>query len=180
MMISSVAAPVASGPTLLNNPAVTAHMASSPMISDSGSGSSALLTPDTVTISPEGAAASAALSSAAKTASSGASDSDAGTNTDAAPDASDASTDSTSSSTSTQKSSSHGGSGGAGGGGGLSSDQISELTSTPISFTVDGVHYSGSVTSDSDGYTATASGVSGSGQSQQSAEASLEMRVVSR
>jgi hypothetical protein len=62
----------------------------------------------------------------------------------------------------------------------MSASQISELTSTSFSVSVDGKQYSGSV-SESDGeYTATAagvSGVSGGGSSESSAENALEMRL---
>jgi hypothetical protein len=62
----------------------------------------------------------------------------------------------------------------------MSAAQISSLMSTSFSVTVDGKHYSGSVSQENGQYSASASGVtgvSGSGSSETSAENALEMRL---
>lgn len=64
----------------------------------------------------------------------------------------------------------------------MTASQIDSLISTSFSVTVDGKHYTGSVSQSDGEYSATASGVhgvSGSGSSQASAEAALEMRLSS-
>jgi len=157
---------VPSGPVLLTSGApvtVGAKSSSSDVDSEASSG----LAEDTVTISPEGAAASAAANSPSE-ADASASDSSA--------DASDAVQDADAPGSGSASVDS-GPSGEDDGGGGLSADQIAELTSMPIAFTVDGIHYNGSVISDGNGFTATAAGQSGSGGNQVSAETSLEMRL---
>jgi len=157
---------VPSGPVLLTSGTpvtVGAKSSSSDVDSEASSG----LTEDTVTISPEGAAASAAANSP--------SEADASAPNSSA-DAPDAASDADAPDATTTSAAS-GPSGEDDDDGGLSAGQIAELTSMPISFTVDGIHYNGSVISDGNGFTATASGQSGSGGNQVSAETSLEMRL---